>query len=155
MSLVCHCKLSCDPHSSASLSTKRENGWMEIKFIWRMHTFSEIIFLIWGWLLFSIYYIDLYSPNEVWQIFTQITVVWIENKLLNDTVGFWWDSQSQKPVQFELKVDGPFIGGLVVACHYGGEVGNKCAVLFKQSQLLSVLLSVACRTVVVERCKIW
>lgn len=83
-----------------------------------MHTFSEIFFLIWGCLWFLIYNIYLYSSNEVWQIFTQIRVVWIENKQLNDTVGFWQDSQSQKPVQFELKVDGPFIGGLVVAFHY-------------------------------------
>lgn len=133
----------------------RENGWMEIKFIWRMHTFSEISFLIWGWLLFLIYNIYLYSLNEIWQIFSQIRVAWIENKQLNDTVGFWWDSQSKKPVQFELKVDGPFIGRLVVAFHYWAEVGNKCTVLFKQSQLLSVLLSVVCRTVVVERFKIW
>lgn len=64
------------------------------------------------------YNIDLYSPNEVRQIFTQIRVGWIENKPLNYTVGFWRDSQSQKPAQFELKVDGPFIGGLVVAFHY-------------------------------------
>lgn len=99
------------------------------------------------------YNIHLYPPNEVWQIFTQIRVVWIENKHLNDTVGFGRDSQSQKPVQFELKVKGPFIRGLVVVFHYRAKVGNKCAVLFKQSQLLSALLSVACRTVVVERYK--
>lgn len=83
-----------------------------------MCTFPEIIVLIWGGFFFLIYNIYLYSPNEVWRIFTQIRVVWIENKQLNDTVGLWQDSQSHKPVQFELKVDGPFIGGLVVAFHY-------------------------------------